>query len=64
MVIAEPGIIETPITTILINPGDRAVMDELGNIRITVGSRATLSRGDATLSRGDATLSRRRDDGA
>ena len=53
MVIAEPGIIETPITTILINPGDRAVMDELGNIRITVGSRATLSRGDATLSRGE-----------
>ena len=44
MVIAEPGVIETPITTILINPGDRAVMDELGNVRITVGSRATLSR--------------------
>ena len=50
MVIAEPGIIETPITTVLINPGDQAVMDEFGNIRITVGSRAALSRrrnGDA-----------------
>ena len=46
MVISEPGVIETPITTILINPGDRAVMDELGNVRIAVGSRAALSRGE------------------
>ena len=37
MEIAEPAIIETPVTTIVINPGDRAVMDEFGNIRITVG---------------------------
>ena len=43
MTISEPGVIETPITTILINPGDRAVMDELGNVRIAVGSRAALS---------------------
>ena len=34
MEIAEPAIIETPLTTIVINPGDRAVMDEFGNIRI------------------------------
>jgi N-methylhydantoinase A len=32
-----PAIIETPITTIVINPADRALMDEFGNIRITVG---------------------------
>jgi N-methylhydantoinase A len=37
MEIAGPAIIETPITTIVINPGDHAVMDEFGNIRITVG---------------------------
>lgn len=37
MEIAEPAIIETPFTTIVINPGDRALMDEFGNIRITVG---------------------------
>jgi N-methylhydantoinase A len=36
MEIAGPAIIETPITTIVINPGDQAVMDEFGNIRITV----------------------------
>ena len=37
MEITGPAIIETPITTIVINPGDEAVMDEFGNIRITVG---------------------------
>jgi N-methylhydantoinase A len=37
MEIAGPAIIETPITTIVINPGDGAVMDEFGNIRIAVG---------------------------
>jgi len=52
MVIAEPGVIETPITTILINPGDRAVMDNLGNIRISVGSRAALSRREDDGSQG------------
>ena len=36
MEIAGPAIIETPITTIVINPGDQAVMDEFGNILITV----------------------------
>ena len=52
MVIAEPGVIETPITTVLINPGDRAEMDELGNIRISVGSRAALSRREDDGSQG------------
>jgi N-methylhydantoinase A len=37
MKIAGPAIIETPITTIVVNPGDDALMDELGNIRISVG---------------------------
>jgi N-methylhydantoinase A len=36
MEIAGPAVIETPITTIVINPGDRALMDEFGNIRIIV----------------------------
>lgn len=40
MEIAEPAIIETPITTIVINPGDRAAMDAFGNIRITVDAAA------------------------
>src|SRR5215813_6332386 len=31
---AGPGIIETPVTTIVINPNDRAAMDEFRNIRI------------------------------
>jgi N-methylhydantoinase A len=35
--IAGAAIIETPITTIVVNPRDRARMDEFGNIRITVG---------------------------
>ena len=39
MAITEHAIIETPITTIVINPNDLAVMDEFGNIRITVGGR-------------------------
>jgi len=29
-----PAIIETPVTTIVVNPGDRAAMDEYRNIRI------------------------------
>ncbi|MBO0712331.1 MAG: hypothetical protein J2P47_13750, partial [Acetobacteraceae bacterium] len=37
MEIAGRAIIETPVTTIVINPNDRALMDEFGNIRITVG---------------------------
>lgn len=40
MEIAEPAIIETPITTIVVNPGDLAVMDEFGNIRISIGAAA------------------------
>lgn len=38
MELAGPAIIETPITTIVINPNDLAVMDEFGNIRIAVGA--------------------------
>jgi N-methylhydantoinase A len=37
MEIAGAAVIETAITTIVINPLDRALMDEFGNIRITVG---------------------------
>ncbi len=33
-----PAIIETPVTTILVNPGDRAAMDEYRNIRIHLGA--------------------------
>jgi N-methylhydantoinase A len=49
MEISEPAIIETPITTIVINPGDRAQMDEFGNIRIAVGAvtTATMEAGHA-----------------
>ena len=36
--IAGPAVIETPVTTILVNPGDRAVMDEYRNIRLLIGS--------------------------
>ena len=32
--IAGPAIIETPITTIVINPNDRAIVDEYLNVRI------------------------------
>jgi N-methylhydantoinase A len=45
MAFSGPAVIETPITTVLINPGDSAVMDEFRNIRITVGAGATLSKG-------------------
>ncbi|MGH7823735.1 MAG: hydantoinase/oxoprolinase family protein [Candidatus Binatia bacterium] len=34
-----PGIIETPVTTIVVNPRDRAVMDEYRNVRIYVGAQ-------------------------
>jgi N-methylhydantoinase A len=33
-----PAIIETPVTTIVVNPKDRAAMDELRNIVVLVGS--------------------------
>jgi N-methylhydantoinase A len=33
-----PSIIETPVTTIVINPNDRAAMDEFFNIRIHLGA--------------------------
>lgn len=32
-----PGVIETPVTTIVVNPKDRAVMDEFRNVRILIG---------------------------
>ena len=32
-----PGIIETPVTTIVVNPHDRAVVDEYRNVRIRIG---------------------------
>jgi N-methylhydantoinase A len=32
-----PAIIETPVTTVVVNPGDRAAMDEYRNIRIHLG---------------------------
>ena len=31
-----PAVIESPVSTIVVNPDDRAVMDEFGNIRITL----------------------------
>ena len=33
-----PAIIETPVTTVVVNPGDRAAMDEYRNIRIHLGT--------------------------
>jgi N-methylhydantoinase A len=38
MEISEPAIVETPVTTVVINPGDRAMVDEFMNIRILVGA--------------------------
>ena len=35
---AGPAIIETPVTTVVINPNDRAAMDEYRNIRIHLGA--------------------------
>jgi N-methylhydantoinase A len=32
-----PAIIETPVTTVVVNPRDRAAMDEYRNIRILLG---------------------------
>lgn len=37
MSIAGPAVIETPVTTIVINPNDRATIDEFRNVRISVG---------------------------
>ena len=39
--IAGPAIIETPVTTIVVNPNDRAEMDAFRNIVIHVGQEAT-----------------------
>jgi N-methylhydantoinase A len=36
--IAGPAVIETPVTTIVVNPKDRAFMDEFKNVRIFVGT--------------------------
>jgi len=35
--IAGPAIIETQVTTVVVNPPDRATMDEFRNIVITTG---------------------------
>ena len=35
--IAGPAVIETPVTTVVVNPGDRAVMDEYRNVRLLIG---------------------------
>jgi hypothetical protein len=35
--LAGPAIIETPVTTVVVNPHDRAVMDQYRNIRIHLG---------------------------
>jgi len=35
--ITEPGVILTPVTTIVVNPGDAARMDEYRNVRIGIG---------------------------
>ena len=32
-----PAIIETPVTTVVVNPSDRAAMDQYRNIRIHLG---------------------------
>jgi N-methylhydantoinase A/oxoprolinase/acetone carboxylase beta subunit len=37
MEVGGPAIIETPVTTVVVNPGDRAAMDEYRNIRIHLG---------------------------
>jgi N-methylhydantoinase A len=37
MELAGPAVIESPITTIVINPQDRARMDEYRNVRIAIG---------------------------
>ena len=31
-----PAIIETPVTTIVLNPGDGATVDEFRNVRIVI----------------------------
>ena len=38
MEISGPAIIETPITTIVINPNDSAAVDEFLNVRISIES--------------------------
>ena len=39
--LAGPAIIETPVTTIVVNPNDRAEMDAFRNVVIHVGQEAT-----------------------
>ncbi|HEX9455802.1 MAG TPA: hydantoinase/oxoprolinase family protein, partial [Candidatus Binatia bacterium] len=36
--LAGPAIIETPVTTVVVNPNDRAAMDEYRNLRIHLGA--------------------------
>jgi N-methylhydantoinase A len=37
MEIPGPAVIESPITTIVVNPNDRAAMDEFRNVRLMIG---------------------------
>jgi N-methylhydantoinase A len=38
MEISGPAIIETPVTTVVVNPNDRATVDEFMSIRILIGA--------------------------
>jgi hypothetical protein len=38
MEIPGPAVIESDITTIVVNPRDRAVMDEFRSVRLLIGS--------------------------
>ena len=38
MEIFGPAIIETPVTTVVVNPNDRAMVDEFMSIRIFIGA--------------------------
>jgi hypothetical protein len=38
MEIHGPGIIESTVTTIVVNPKDTAVMDDFQNVRLFIGS--------------------------
>ena len=37
--IAGPAVIESTVTTIVVNPGDRSRMDEYRNVRLFIGRR-------------------------
>lgn len=43
--ITGPSIVETPVTTIVVNPTDIALMDEFRNIRLSIGASSPISEG-------------------